>query len=537
MLMIGTEADIEIINDLIDALDVKQQDLRQILQYEIQYVGADEVKNTLYELEIISDGASSAGTSRSRTSRSTSRTSRSRNQPQPQPQTAQIAGDAEDIIEGGEPQVVVLEATNSLLVNATKEQHDQIAMIIAHVDAELEEAANPYVVYPLENQDPEEMADVLQKVVEAQLTQQQQQQQGAKIQTRAQDGEEDKVVIVPDPQTFSIIVYASKKKQEQIGKLIEVLDKRRPQVLIDVALVEITKTDDFEYDLQLVTNLKRSLVGGVGNINIGIIDTDALEGLDYQEIGWNVGSSGEAKGFYGDDTIQALLKLVKSKSYGRVLAQPKLLANDNETGTLTTTTQTWREVKQITYVEGQTQSNPLETTDYKDYTAKIELEITPTISEGDLLRLEITLTREDFLETDSTVTPPNKATTDVTTVVTVPDGDTIILGGLTKLNQNKGGSKIPVLGDIPLVGNAFRSVNNSIEDSYLYIFVKSNIVRPDPASGGMDKIKKISDEYRMDFEEQEKRFQEHKDFTGVKPTRYEPENVLEDINIRKSRVK
>jgi hypothetical protein len=57
------------------------------------------------------------------------------------------------------------------------------------------------------------------------------------------------LVIVPDKNTFSLIVYASRKNQEWIRKLIETLDRRRPQVLIDVVLVEIRKTDEFNYDV------------------------------------------------------------------------------------------------------------------------------------------------------------------------------------------------------------------------------------------------------------------------------------------------
>ncbi len=532
--MIGMETEIELVNEIIDALDVQQQDLRTIRQYEIQYVGADEVRDKLSELGVIGDGGYGSGStsrSRSRTSR-TSRTAGNARTPAPQ---GQEATSAEEIIEG-KAQVVVLESTNSLLVNATPEQHIQIAMITAHIDAELEETANPYVIYSLENQDPEDMAEVLQEVVEAQMSAKQQKE--SKIQSTT-GIEQDKVIIVPDKQTFSIIVYANRKKQEQIGKLIEVLDKRRPQVLIDVALVEIKQKDVFEYDLNIVANAERAVTGNLG-VTGGLLPISGATGGKHWEGGWNLtdseGSpSGAIKGFYGDEQIQALFELVKTKSYGRILAQPKLLANDNEEGILTTTTQTWRAINKITYVEGQDSANPLSETDYKDYTATIELMIKPTISEGDLLRLEITMQREDFApQTEGeTAKPPDKDTTEVTTVVTVPDGDTIILGGLTKLNQGKGGSKIPILGDIPIIGNAFRTVNNSIDDSYLYIFVKSNIVRPDPASGGMDKIKNISDEYRLSFEEQEIEFQEHEDFTGVKPTRYEPENVLEDITVRK----
>jgi hypothetical protein len=58
------------------------------------------------------------------------------------------------------------------------------------------------------------------------------------------------------------------------------------------------------------------------------------------------------------------------------------------------------------------------------------------------------------------------------------DGNTIILGGMLKMNQTKGGSKIPLLGDLPLLGGLFRSINNSDTQSHLYIFVQAEIIRP-----------------------------------------------------------
>jgi len=70
---------------------------------------------------------------------------------------------------------------------------------------------------------------------------------------------EEQITIVPDPNTFSLIVYANKKNQEWIENLIKSLDKRRPQVLIDVTLVEITRTDTFEYDLNLVASAKEAV--------------------------------------------------------------------------------------------------------------------------------------------------------------------------------------------------------------------------------------------------------------------------------------
>ena len=71
--------------------------------------------------------------------------------------------------------------------------------------------------------------------------------------------------------------------------------------------------------------------------------------------------------------------------------------------------------------------------------------------------------------------PPDRLSTDVMTVATVPDGTTIILGGLESINQSKFNSKVPILGDLPIIGGLFRGIDNTGDQGRLYVFVKANI--------------------------------------------------------------
>jgi len=111
--------------------------------------------------------------------------------------------------------------------------------------------------------------------------------------------------------------------------------------------------------------------------------------------------------------------------------------------------------------------------------------------------------------------------------VTVPDGSTIILGGLTKLNQLKGGSKVPLLGDIPIAGALFRTVDTSDDERKLYVFVKANILRPDQTTEGLAQLRDISRRNKDAFERSEAAFQGYRTFPGLKPKAMEPLNVLE----------
>ncbi|RKY21232.1 MAG: hypothetical protein DRP62_08125, partial [Planctomycetota bacterium] len=502
IMMIGLAEQLDAVEKLIDVLDVEQRDLRTLRLYEIQHVGAEEVKEKLTELGIIGGGKGKGTTPYKPTKDKTAPSS---------------AGGvvSEPLVE--EPQVVIIDATNSLLVNATDEQHSRIASIIGYVDSETLEQAIPYEIYQLENQSPVEIAEILNKLVQETVKDKE-----GKIQKVVK--KEENITIIGDENTFSLIVYASKKNQEWIKKLIDKLDKRRPQVLIDVSLVEITRDKEFAYDLSLITNARDLVTGNIGItgkiLPLGAGASTVLEG------GFNL-KDAEGKytksvvGFYNDDRIQALLNAIDSKGYGRVLAQPKVLVNDNEEGLIETTEKTYVKEETTSYTS---EGIPITTSKWQEYPAVIKLSITPNISEGDLLRLVIDMTREDFEKKENA--PPDYRTSNVNTTVTVPDGSTIILGGLTKLKQAKGGSKVPLLGDIPLVGALFRTVSNSDKTSKLYIFVKANILRPDETIG-LGQLQQISARNKEAFEKAEDEFQAHQSIPGVEPEPIDPLHILE----------
>ena len=222
----------------------------------------------------------------------------------------------------------------------------------------------------------------------------------------------------------------------------------------------------------------------------------------------------------------ALLTAIESKSYGRILAKPKILVNDGQPGTIRTTDKTSVKIQTIlTPQEG----NSTTATSFLDVEAGITLTITPNISEGDLLRLKVELDRTDFLQRPNEDSPPDTTSSNINTIVTVPDGRTIILGGLLKLNQTKGGKKVPLIGDLPLIGGLFRSTANKDNESRLYIFVKANILRPEQTAnaGGLPELENISQRNRASFEKFEDKFQQYHDWPGVKPRPMDPLKVLE----------
>jgi general secretion pathway protein D len=260
--------------------------------------------------------------------------------------------------------------------------------------------------------------------------------------------------------------------------------------------------------------------GGSENLVSTLTDSRRDRFVDFQSNG------GLGKGFYGDRHINALLTAMQQKDYGRVLAKPKILVNDNEPGMISSMDVTYVMEQGSTIVPGQTGGSVQTSIAYVPYDAGITLNITPHISSGDLLRLDISLERSDF----GTITgdkPPDTQESHIETTVTIPDGSTIILGGLIKLNQSKGGTKIPILGDLPLIGGLFRSASNSDLQRSLYVFVKAEIIRPSETGLAQADLERISERNRTAFEESETEFQEYQDWSGIKPEPMKPLKVLD----------
>jgi type II secretory pathway component GspD/PulD (secretin) len=525
ILMIGLSEQLDEVEELIDTLDVVQQDLRTLELYRLEHVDAEDVRNKLEELGIITPRLSTSpyssritGAKPSTTTTGTTATAR-----QPISSRTQRYGEQEE--EPGErPQVVVIEQTNSLLVNATAEQHEKVARILTYIDSEMLESDVPVQIYPLENQSPEHVKGLLDPLVEEAILDKE-----GKIQ-EVRNKQEDVVEIVADPNTFSLIVYASKRNQDWIGGLIEKLDQRRSQVLIDVTLVEISKSDAFNYDLNILSSFPdlvstSGLTGAImsategGSLVEKLLESDRDHFVDFQANG------GRGAGFYGDKHINALLTAMQQKDYGRVLAKPKILVNDNEEGKIKTEDVTYVTRETSTIIEGVQNAIPT-ATEFQPFDAGIELTIIPHISRGGFLRLDIELIRDDF-GTITGLKPPDTTGSTVDTTVTVPDGSTIILGGMLKLNQSKGGTKVPILGDLPLLGGLFRSTSNSDIQRNLYVFVKAEIIRAPETGLAQVDLERISERNRTAFEERESEFQQYHDWPGVKPKSMKPLKVLD----------
>lgn len=164
-------------------------------------------------------------------------------------------------------------------------------------------------------------------------------------------------------------------------------------MLIDVTLVEVSRTDSFEYDLNLVAGAKDAVVGNLVIDSIQKTDTTSRLEAGFNLMDQDGNPTGKTQAFYSDEKVQALLTAIQRKNYGRVLAKPKIMVDDGQEGRIVTTDET-------TYVKESIQipqtGTPITTRDFVPIEASIELQITPHISEGELLRLTVHMSRDDW---------------------------------------------------------------------------------------------------------------------------------------------
>ncbi len=520
LLVVGSEAHVAKLKELLEVLDVppSEYDRLRLKIYQIEYVEAAEVLRMLDQLGI-TKAERMAPRDRARQDRY------GRGQyggqygqqygygPEMARQRMALSAEGGEGLtgaggltgEGGphllpgqeEPEIraAVQETTNKIFVLATEYQLRDIDEIIKQVDVDPTQRFGEYKVYQLENRKPEEVAGALEELLESEYAERV--GEGAQQNVRL-PGIERPAVIVPLEEVYSIAVRASKKQHGDIAQLLKVLDRRLPQVLVEAILVQVS-TDN---TLELGVSLQESWGTGSDNSVSGISPfgvNPTRTGLTKEVIA----GSGGTLAFFDDSLVYATLEALQTEGNSKVVSMPRILVNDNEEGTISSERQ--EPTTRTTIPAGS--DTPI--VEFKEYvSAGTTLGITPHISEGDFLQLEITLDVNSFEGQGQANVPPPQSTNQITTLVTVPDDKTIVLGGLTTSTGAVNVSKVPLLGDLPLVGALFRNVSNSDTEAVLYVFVKAHIVRSRDEEGENDfsDIERLSETYLERLEQDEERY-------------------------------
>jgi len=509
LLVVGSHEQIDQLTELLTVLDVPPSEyFRLYLRvYQPQYVEAAEVQKILDTLGITKpervpprEQARQGRAGAAATPAGQPRLGAAGGEAQPTVILAQMGEGPAQLLPGQEEpeiRIAVQESTNKLFVLATDYQHRDIAEILRQVDMELP-VLGAVQIYPLENRKPKDVATMLQDLLETEKKMQEQ-AGGGVTRTVTIPGKEGSPIVVALEDIYAVAVRASKKQHEEIKQIIEMLDKRLPSVLLEAILVQVT-TDNV---LNVGVSLQNSWVASSPRQER--VSASSPFGLKATRSGDMVVGTGGTIAYFDPDMIFVTLEALQSTGNSKVTSMPRVLVNDNEEGKISNKRE---EPTTKTTIPAGSDTPIIEFNKYEE--AGTTLTIKPHISEGNFLQLEIALDVDSFDGKASGSIPPPKSVNNVTTKVTVPDDKYIVLGGLTSRTEGTTINKVPLLGDIPLLGAMFRNIGRSETEAVLYIFVRAHIVRDDKFSD----LNSLSQQYQERLRESEVR---HRDESGAFP--------------------
>ena len=294
-----------------------------------------------------------------------------------------------------------------------------------------------------------------------------------------------------DPETRRLIVVTDDKTVEDIRKVVTGLDRPSPQVLIKVIFLEATYSKNFDMGFTggYTHDSKLQGVSGVVGQGFGNAPITTLAGTVAQAT-----PGGAIYSILGSD-FQATLKAIATAGKTEVLSRPSILARNNQSATISL----GQQVPLITNTRFDNFGNQINTVSYQN--VGVNLSVTPYISSDG--NVEMTVTPEISSLADrsqwvaisagsNAVSAPVINSRAATTTVVVPNGQTVVIGGLMENTQNDSENKIPGLGDIPLLGNLFkRKVKDNVKRE-LMIFLTPTIVLAPAQLAGITQDEKLN---------------------------------------------
>jgi len=290
-----------------------------------------------------------------------------------------------------------------------------------------------------------------------------------------------KVSIFPDDGLNALVVRAEPSMMKEIENIIQQLDVRRAQVLIEAAIVEINDSLSQQLGVQLLAGDLSGNSGPVGLTNftnVGLSAATVLQAIAAESTSTNINQDAGIIGVGQQDSRGgwgALIQALAGSGQANLLSTPSIITMDNQESEIVVGQNVPFRTGQIaTGTDGTT--NPFTTIERQD--VGLTLRVTPSISEGDLVRLDIQ--QESSTISSVAVTGAADLVTNkrqIKTSVLADNTETIVLGGLMSENAVSTESKVPLLGDIPVLGALFRSTSTSKEKQNLLVILRPTIMR------------------------------------------------------------
>lgn len=410
--------------------------------------------------------------------------------------------DAKNTPEFLQPKLVADDRTNSILISGDPKVRARLKRLITQLDVEMATRGNNRVIY-LKNAKAEDLVDVLKGVSD---NLQAEKQSGQKT---GQSSQRTEVMISAHAPTNSLIVTAPQDIMKELEDVVAQLDIRRAQVLIEALIVEMAEGDGINLGVQWGSLDNGSVIqygnagAPIGKVMIGLEeakDTTTSKAVydsdgnflrnentttkgDYSTLASALGAvNGAAMSLVMGDWT-ALISAVSSDSNSNILSSPSITVMDNEEASFIV----GEEVPVLTGSSaGANNDNPFQTVERKE--VGIKLKVVPQINEGDSVQLKIEQEVSNVLGANGAV-DVRFAKRQLNTSVIIQDGQMLVLGGLIDERAVESESKVPLLGDIPVLGYLFKSTSTQVEKKNLMVFIKPTIIRDGMTADGITQRK------------------------------------------------
>jgi general secretion pathway protein D len=294
------------------------------------------------------------------------------------------------------------------------------------------------------------------------------------------------VTIQADATTNTLLISAPEPLYRNLREVIDLLDQRRAQVVIESLIVEVGEDDASEFGVQWQTgNLGGNGVIGGANLGGSGLNTNGKTSIDVLPQGLNLGYVNGTVDIPGIGKIldlKVLARALKSKGGTNVLSTPNLLTLDNEAASIFVG-------QTIPFVSGSyvtggggTSNNPFQTVTREE--VGLKLNVRPQISEGGTVKLDIyqevsSIDERASASANSAGIVTNKRAID--TSILLDDGQIMVLGGLLQDGYSQSNDAVPWLGSLPGIGALFRNERRAITKTNLMVFLRPYIIRDSEA--------------------------------------------------------
>ncbi len=395
--------------------------------------------------------------------------------------------------------------SNQLIIISNEESKEKIIDLVKKLDIPMSDDSSIHVYY-LQNAKAEEIATTINALATGSNSGSLNRRGGnTNQQAKTATGLmfQGEVKVTADKSTNTLVVTASKRDYNALRRVIDLLDLKRRQVYVEAVIMELSidKTLDagvsIDGGVESLATVKGENLPGYGGTNWGSLSAISINPTALT--GFAFGVSGGPNISITDNlsipSFGVILKALQTNSNTNVLSSPHVLTMDNEEAEFIVG-------ENVPFPSGITGTTGSSTSSYfpmisiQRQDVAIKLTITPQISGDNQVKLDV---KQEITEVkaSSPTLGPTTSKRSVKTTVVVPDQQTIVIGGLIKDNMTETDEKVPVLGDIPVLGNLFKYKSKRTSKSNLMVFLTPYIVT---TPQDMDKIWKRKMEEHKEFE-------------------------------------